>query len=501
MAENSRVRIFDTTLRDGEQTPGVALTPEEKLVVARQLDRLGVDVIEAGMPITSKGDFEGVSLIAKEGLSAEVCGLARVTLEDVDAVIKSGAPYVHIFIATSDLHMKQKLNLTREEVIAKSLQAIDYARGHGLKVEFSPEDATRTDPAFLRKVCCAVADAGVARINIPDTVGVMTPRKMFELIEDVRSAVKVPISVHCHDDFGVAVANSLAGVEAGADQVHVAVNGLGERAGNAALEEVVFSLNLIYGKKTGVKTDLIYQTSQLVSRLTRIPVQPNKAIVGENAFTHEAGIHTHGLVADPLTYEPISPDLVGRRRRFVAGKHAGAAGIKAELDEIGLFPSEAQLKDIVTKVKAMSDTGKLVTDEELENIARDIIGEPAQKAENLIELREVAVMTGTRLMPTASVCLVLDGREYSAAETGVGPVDAAMRAVQNITMSRINVRLKEYRLEALTGGSNAVAEVVIKVEDKHGRIVSARAANEDIVKASVTAMVNGINRLLLMQRE
>ncbi len=495
-----KVRIFDTTLRDGEQTPGVSLTPEDKTIVASQLDRLGVDAIEAGMPITSKGDFEAVRLVAKQGLSAEIYGLARVTKEDVDAVIDSGAPNIHLFVATSDLHLQYKLMMTREQAIQKSLEMVDYAKAHGLAVEFSPEDATRTSLEYLVEVCSAVNKAGVQRIDIPDTVGVMTPKKMYQLVSDVRSAVNIPISVHCHNDFGMAVANSLAGVEAGADQIHVAVNGLGERAGNAALEEVVTSLIMLYDKKINIKTELLYQTSQLVARLTKIPVQPNKAIVGENAFTHEAGIHTHGMTKDPLTYEPIPPDFVGRRRRFVAGKHVGAAGIKAELNEMGLFPNGEQLKEIVLKVKDISDRGRMMTDSELEVIAKNIIGGSAEEDKKIIELCELSVMTGTKMTPTASVRLLLDGKEYSSAETGVGPVDAAMRAIQNITMNRINARLREYRLEALTGGSEAVAEVVIKVEDKDGNLVSARAANEDIVKASVDAMINGINRLLLTQR-
>jgi isopropylmalate/citramalate/homocitrate synthase-like protein len=495
------IRIFDTTLRDGEQTPGVALNPEEKLLIARQLDRLGVDAIEAGMPVTSKGEIEGIRLITKAGLSAEIYGLARVIKEDVNAVIDSGSPYIHIFVATSDLHLKQKLNMTRTEAIHAALDAIDYAKAHGLHVEFSAEDATRTNLPYLKEVCHAVTEAGVSRINLPDTVGVMTPRKMYHLIEEIKSTVPIPISVHCHNDFGMAVANSLAGIEAGADQVHVTVNGLGERAGNAALEEVVTALNLIYDVQTNVNSELIYQSSQLVSRLSKVPVQPNKAVVGENAFTHEAGIHTHGLVMAPLTYEPIPPTFVGRRRRFVAGKWSGATGIRVELEELGLFPDDEQLQNVLFKVKEIGDTGKMVTDADLEAIARTVIGEPVEDVKKIIELNELSVMTGTKTMSTASVRLSLDGKEYSSANTGVGPVDAAMKAIQNITMNRINVRLKEYRLEALTGGSEAVAEVIIKVEDKNGNVVSAHAANEDIVKASVGAMIKGINRLLLKQRK
>ena len=499
-ARMGRIRIFDTTLRDGEQTPGVALTPEEKVVIARQLDRLGVDAIEAGMPITSKGELASVKLIAREGLQAEIYGLARMLEKDVDAVLASDVRYVHLFIATSDIHLKHKLKMTRDEAVQRTLKLIDYAKDHGLIVEFSAEDATRTDLAYLQRIYTEVDAAGVTRINIPDTVGIMTPKKMATLVQDVRSVVKTPLSVHCHDDFGMAVANTLAGLEAGADQAQVTVNGLGERAGNASLEEVVISLNLLYQQQTTVVPKLLYQTSQLVSRLTGIPVQPNKAVVGENAFTHEAGIHTHGVLAAPLTYEPIAPELVGRRSKLVAGKHAGAHGIKVELAELGLHPTNGQLREIVTKIKEVGDRGRLVTDADLLDVARDVMGVAAVEEEQIISLQELSVMTGTQMTPTASVRVVLDGKDFSSAETGVGPVDAAVKAIQKITSRLVNVNLKEYRLEALTGGSDAVAEVIIKVEDIHGNIVSSRSANEDIVKASVNAMITGINRLLRMRQ-
>jgi 2-isopropylmalate synthase len=306
--------------------------------------------------------------------------------------------------------------------------------------------------------------------------------------------LRVPLSVHCHNDFGLAVANSLAGVEGGATQIHVTVNGLGERAGNAALEEVVLSLHLLYNKKTGINTRLIYETSKMVSRLTGVVIQPNKAIVGENAFAHESGIHTRGVVIKPLTFEPFSPDLVGRQRKLIAGKHAGRHGIKAELEEAGFHPTEEQLKEIVARVKELGDKGKTVTDADLFAIARAVMGKTSE--EKIVELSDLAVVTGIRVIPTASVKLIIDGKEYVAAETGVGPVDAAIKAIQKITDNLANVRLTEYRLEALTGGSDAVAEVIIKVEDKDGNVVSARGAREDIVMASVEAMISGINKIL-----
>jgi 2-isopropylmalate synthase len=324
----------------------------------------------------------------------------------------------------------------------------------------------------------------------------MIPKTTAKLIEDLKTVVSVPISIHCHDDFGLAVANSLAAVESGATQVHVAVNGLGERAGNTSLEEIVTALHVIYKYKTGVNTRLLYSTSRMVASLTGIAVQANKAIVGENAFAHESGIHTRGVTEQPLTFEPISPELVGRTRKLVAGKLAGTRGIKAELGEIGIYPTEEQLKEIVQRVKELGDKGKMVTDADLIALTSAIMGEVVEE-EKIVDLCDMAVVTGIKVIPTASVRLVLNGKEYVAAETGVGPVDAVLKAIQKLTSSIENIRLSEYRLEAITGGSNAVAEVVIKVEDEKGNIVSARAAREDIVMASVEAMINGINKLLI----
>jgi len=491
------IRIFDTTLRDGEQTPGVSLTPEEKMEIAVQLDKLGVDVIEAGFPSASKGEEKALKDLVKAGLKAEICALTRTLKSDIDAAIACDVDSIHTFISTSDIQMKYALNMTPEQVLDAVEESVQYIKDHGFICEFSPMDATRTEIGFLKKVCTVAEEAGADRINIPDTVGIMNPNSMRKLIEDLHDVVKVPLSVHCHNDFGMAVANSLAGVEGGATQVHVTVNGIGERAGNAALEEVVMALHLVYKKKTRINTRLLYETSRLVSRLTGISIQPNKAIVGENAFAHESGIHTRGVVVKPITFEPIKPELVGRKRRLIAGKLAGKHGIKSELADAGIYPNEKQLKEIVNRVKELGDKGKTVTDADLFAIARAVMGISEEK---FIDLADLAVVTGTGVIPTASVKLVLDGKEYVAAETGVGPVDAAIKAIQKLTASLVNVRLTEYRLEALTGGSDAVAEVVIKVEDKEGNVVSSRGAREDIVMASVEAMINGINKILLKKR-
>jgi isopropylmalate/citramalate/homocitrate synthase-like protein len=493
------VNIFDTTLRDGEQTPGVSLTPEEKLEIALQLDKLGVDVIEAGTPITSEGEKKAVKEIAQAGLNAEICALARTLSGDIDAAIECDVDTVHTFISTSDVQIKYALSLTPKQVLSKAITSIEYIKDHGLKCEFSPMDATRTNLEFLRQICKAAEEAGADRLNIPDTVGIMTPVTMQRLVEEIKNVVQIPISVHCHNDFGMAVANSLAGVEGGASQIHAAVNGLGERAGNAALEEVVLALHLIHHRKTGINTKMIYGTSQLVSRMTGVVVQVNKAIVGENAFAHESGIHTRGVTVVPLTFEPIKPELVGRRRRLVAGKFAGKRGIKVELEEAGISPNEAQLKEVVQRAKDLGDKGKIVTDADLLAIARSVMGGVVEE-EKIIDLIDLAVVTGIKVIPTASVKIILDGKEYVAAETGVGPVDAVIKAIQKLTASLANIRLREYRLEAITGGSDAVAEVVIKVEDKDGNIVSARAAREDVVMASVEAMINGINKSLLKRK-
>ncbi len=495
--KTDRISIFDTTLRDGEQTPGFIVTPEEKVEIARQLDRLGVDIIEAGSPMSSEGEVKSVTEIKKQKLKAEIIALARPIQADIDAAMKCDVDAVHVFISTSDVQMKYALNMTPDQVLAAIPKHVQYVKDHGLVCEFSPMDATRTEMPFLKKACLAAQDVGADRIDIPDTVGVMTPAKMRKMIEDIRSVVKTPISVHCHNDFGMAVANSLASVEAGAAQVHVTVNGVGERAGNASLEEVVMGLHMLYGLKTGVDTEQLYRTSQLVSGLSGIPVQPNKAIVGENAFSHESGIHTRGIVVNPLTFEPIDPTVVGRRRKLVAGKLAGRHGIKAELANMGFEPNDQQLLEIVKRVKDIGDQGVPVTDADLMDLATQVMGKPTE--EKFIDLNELAVMTGNRLTPTASIKVTFGGKTYTSADIGVGPVDAAVKALQSVIRDRIQVGLREYRLEALSGGSDAVAAVTIKLEDRDGYAVSARGTSNDIVMASVNAMMTGINSLLLRQ--
>lgn len=490
---------MDTTLRDGEQTPGVSLNADDKIEIAKQLSKLGVDTIEAGFPSSSEGERRVVKEIAHLGLSSEICALSRCTKGDIDAALACDVGLIHVFIPTSPLQMKHAVNLTSDQVLASAVESIEYIKKHGVRCEFSPMDATRSELPFLKKVCKAAQDAGMDTLNVPDTVGIMIPKTTAKLIKELKTVVTVPLSIHCHDDFGLAVANSLAAVEAGATQVHTAVNGLGERAGNTSLEEIVTTLHVVYKYKTGVNTRLLYSTSRMVSALTGIAVQVNKAIVGENAFAHESGIHTRGVTEQPLTFEPINPELVGRTRKLVVGKLAGTRGIKAELEEVGIHPTEVQLKEIVQRVKELGDKGKMVTDADLLALTSAVLGEVVGE-EKIVDLCDMAVITGIKVIPTASVRLMLDGKEYIAAETGVGPVDAVLKAITKLTHNLEKIRLKEYRLEAITGGSNAVAEVVIKVEDEKGNIVSARAAREDIVMASVEAMINGINKCLLKNR-
>ncbi len=497
-----RVKIFDTTLRDGEQTPGVSLTPEDKLILARQLDKLGVDIIEAGFPIASEGEKRAVKRIAKEDLGATVCGLSRVKREDIDACLDCGVGLVHTFIPTSDIQIKHTVKKSKDEVVRLAVDAVSYIKDHGLPCLFSAMDATRTEVDFLIKINKEVEKAGSDIINIPDTVGVIIPPAMRILIQKVVSEINIPVDVHCHNDFGLAVPNSLAAVEAGASEVQVSVNGLGERAGNANLQEVVMSLMSIYGIKTGIKTEFLVETSRLVEKYTGIKIPPNYPIVGENAFAHESGIHTHGVISDSRTFEPgfMTPEMVGHRRRIVSGKHAGIHGVGAMLKDMGFRATESQIFEITKRVKALGDKGKKVTEADLYAIATAVIGEIA-KEKKTFELKEYVVVTGNKINPTASVRLKFQDKLLNGADTGVGPVDAALNAIRQTLKGIEDISLREYGLEAITGGSDALAEVMVKLEDSKGNIATGSAAREDIVTASVEAMISGINRMFLTRQK
>src|SRR3989454_1525598 len=441
--------------------------------------------------------MQAIKAIARQGLKAEICGLARTTENDIDAAIKCDLKYVHTFIATSDIHMKYKLKMTPEQVMDKAVKAVEYAKKHGMQVEFSAEDATRSDRQFMLQVFKAVTEAGADRVDIPDTVGYRTPDYLAQIVKDVKGVTDLPISVHCHNDFGLAVANAIAGVNAGAACAHVTINGLGERAGNASLEEFVMALQILYNKKHNINPKLIYETSKFVSNTMGIIVQPNKAIIGENAFGHESGIHTHGIINNPLTYEPISPELVGRKRWMQAGKHAGAHGIKAMLEGFGIGPTEKELYDIVEKQKNLADKGKSITTAELLSITGDVMHN--NKFEEKFKLYDFHIVTGMNIIPTAVVRLHTEGKDYIASEIGVGPVDAALKAIQKIAGEMANIKIREYRLDSITGGSDALAVVSVKVQDKNGNVVSARNAGEDVVVASVQAMMDAINKVMLQK--
>jgi D-citramalate synthase len=448
-------------------------------------------VIEAGFAAVSEGEMEAVMLIAKQGLRAQISSAARGTKNDIDAVVKSGASTISMIIPTSDLHIECKLRKTREQMLKVTDECVRYAKNHGLVVEFLAEDATRSDFDYLTKVFLTAVDAGVDRVVPCDTVGILTPERSAEFFSKLKENIKVPIGVHCHNDFGMAVANTVAALGAGAEEAHATINGLGERAGNASLEEIVLTLRSLYKLDLNIKTELIYGTSQLVSRLTGVHVQPNKAIVGENAFTHESGIHTQGMLANPLTYEPIAPELVGATRRISTGKHSGSHAIRADLENMGLKPSQEQFKEIFQRIKNLGDKGKTVMDADVLAIAENVMGLSKAKS---IRLEEMTFVGGEKVTPTASVRLSLNGKDVWGAAVGVGPVDAAINAVKNAIAEVEPITLEQYMVKAITGGTDAMVEVVVRMR-KGNRTVTAMGVREDIVKASMEAVLSAMNVL------
>ena len=420
---SDKIYIFDTTLRDGEQTPGVALTVDEKIQIAQKLNNLGVDKIEVGFPASSKGEIESAKKISSIGLYSTLVGLARSLKNDIDAVIDADLDYVHTFIGTSPLHRDYKLKMSKEKVIETAVNAVEYAKDYGLTVEFSAEDATRTEKEFLSNVYSEVVDAGADVLDVPDTVGVLTPIYTRELITYLRNQFNIPISVHFHNDFGLATANTLTAIECGANQAHVTVNGLGERTGNCSLEELVITLKVAYGIDLGLDTTRLYSLSNLVGRLTGVKMPVNKPIVGDNAFAHESGIHVHGILNNSFTYEPMSPEMVGHSRRIVLGKHTGANALKSKLKDYHIDLDEKQFCKVFDEIKALGDSGKCVTDDDLIAIA---ITELSSARETPIILKGLGLSSGTGVSPTATVKLEIDSVEKETASTGVGPVDAAL---------------------------------------------------------------------------
>ena len=492
-----KIYIFDTTLRDGEQTPGVALTVDEKIQIAQKLNNLGVDKIEVGFPASSQGEIESAKKIAAKGLDSTLVGLARSLQKDIDAVIDADLGYVHTFIGTSQLHRDYKLKMTKNEIIQTAVKGVEYAKDHGLTVEFSAEDATRTERGFLYDIISQVIDAGADFIDIPDTVGILTPIVTRELITDIKESFDVPISVHFHNDFGLATANTLTAIECGADQAHVTVNGLGERTGNCSLEELVMTLKSAYNIDLGLDTTRLFSLSNLVGRLTGVKMPVNKPIVGANAFAHESGIHVHGILNNSSTYEPMSPEMVGHSRRIVLGKHTGANALKSKLKEFHIDLTDDQFYKVFNEIKSLGDSGKCVTDDDLIAIA---ITELSSARETPIVLKGLGLSSGGGVSPTATVRLEIDGVENESASTGVGPVDAALNAIRLLIQDTMDIELEEYNLEAITGGTDALAEVFVISSDAEGNKSTGRATNQDIVMASILAVLDSINKLLLIKR-
>ena len=496
--KNTNIRIFDTTLRDGEQSPGVSLSPEKKLNIARKLDELGVDAIETGFPVISEGEREGVKLIVGDGLKAELCGLARTNKKDIDAAVDCGLNYIHTFIATSDIHLEHKLKMSRDEALEKAIEAVEYGKSRGLQVEFSAEDATRTDREFLKKVFGAVASAGADRIDIPDTVGYSTPQYIGEITKDAIEVSKLPISVHCHNDFGLAVANAISGVQAGASCAHVTINGIGERAGNAALEELVMSMKVrkdILNYESKVDTTLFTRASRLVSSVTSFPVQYNKAIVGKNAFAHESGIHQDGMLKNNETYEIMTPESIGlSESTLVMGKHSGRHAFKEKAFELGYELADNQLNDAFYRFKDLADKKKEIFDDDI--IA--IIDDEFSSSLDHIKLISLKIEAGTFGPQIADLSLEIDNKEISSVSEGSGPVDAIFNAIKNLFPHNADLQL--YQVHAVTQGTDAQAEVSVRLHED-GKTVVGRGADTDTLVASARAYIAALNRLIIKREK
>ena len=498
-----RIIIFDTTLRDGEQSPGASMNVEEKLEVAKQLARLNVDVIEAGFPASSPGDFEAVKMVAQQIKGPSIAGLCRAVDGDIDRVWESvqysDKPRIHIFLATSDIHLQHKLKKTREEALELAVAAVKRAKSYCDDVEFSAEDASRSDIDYLCKVVEAVTDAGATTVNIPDTVGYAIPHEFGKLIATLKERVpnidKCRLSVHCHNDLGLGVANSLAAVMAGAEQVECTINGIGERAGNAALEEVVMAIDtrqdIFVGITTGINTKEILRASRLISDVTGLQVQVNKAIVGSNAFAHEAGIHQHGVLQERTTYEIMDAQCIGlSESKLVLGKHSGRHAFDARLIELGYELTQEELNKAFARFKEVADKKKEIFDEDLEAIVADEVHNTIPET---YQLKYMTVMTSLEGVPTATIKIATEDGEMSDCQMGVGSVDAVYKTIDKI----VNVphTLIDYIVKSVTGGTDALGEVMVKIGDEKN-VYTGRGASLDIVEASAKAYIQAINKLV-----
>jgi len=499
-SESDRVFIFDTTLRDGEQSPGASMSLEEKVQVAEILDQMGVDVIEAGFPIASKGDFDSVKQVAKIVKEASVCGLSRASLKDIDraseALRDAVNPRIHTFISTSPVHMKYKLQMHPDEVLEAVTSSVTHARTYTDNVEWSAEDATRTEHDFLCRCVEAAIKAGAGTINIPDTVGYTVPNEMFALIEMLQMRVpgadSIIFSTHCHNDLGMAVANSLAGVGAGARQVECTINGLGERAGNAALEEVVMAINTrndVLSYWTNVNPTYITRASKLVSAVTAFPVQPNKAIVGKNAFAHESGIHQDGMLKNTQTYEIMTPESVGlKESSLVMGKHSGRHAFREKLKDLGYNLADDDFQNAFKRFKDLADHKKQVYDEDIEALVDDQVSQASEH----IKFVALTVIAGTGGPQKATITLDIDGQHETREATGEGPVDSIFNAIKEIVNH--NGRLALYEVSAVTAGTDAQAEVMVRLSQE-GHTFTGRSANQDTMVASAKAYISALNKM------
>lgn len=497
-----RIKIFDTTLRDGEQSPGASMNVEEKIQVAKQLKKLGVDIIEAGFPIASPGDFEAVNRISKEIKGVTIAGLCRTRDEDIERAAEALKPAeqrrIHTFIATSDIHLKYKLRMDRQQVIESAVRAVKKARQYTDDVEFSAEDATRSDWDYLCKVTEEVIKAGATTVNIPDTVGYTIPQEYGELIEYLMNKVpnidKATISVHCHNDLGLAVANSLTAILKGAGQVECTINGIGERAGNAAMEEIVMALkvrNDFFKADTGIVTQEIYRTSRLITKITGMVVQPNKAIVGANAFAHEAGIHQDGVLKERTTYEIMRPEDIGiPSSKIVLGKHSGRHAFKKRLEELGFALNDEELNRAFERFKKLADQKKYIFNEDIEALVSDEVLRIAE----VYQLVDLEVSSGTSKKPTAKVQMKINGETKEITVSGDGPVDSVYKAITELTGSK--AELNKFEIKAITGGTDALGEVTVILEEG-GHTVRGHGSDTDIIVASAKAYINALNKLAL----
>jgi len=499
-----KVVIFDTTLRDGEQAAGASLNINEKLEIAKQLEKLGVDIIEAGFPASSPGDFEAVKLISREVRTPVICGLSRAIANDIDkaaeALKDAKHPRIHVFVSSSDIHIMHQLKKSKEEVLEMARNMVKRASGYMEDIEFSPMDASRSNPEYIYQMLEAVIDAGATTLNIPDTVGYSIPDEFGKLIDGIFKNVpninKAKISVHCHNDLGLAVANSLAAVKNGARQVECTVNGIGERAGNAALEEIVMVLKTrsdLFDVTTGINTEQIYKTSRLVSELTGFPVQPNKAVVGGNAFRHQSGIHQDGVMKMARTYEIMDPKTIGLPGScLVMGKSSGRHAFKERLSELGYNPADADIDRLFAAFKELADKKKEVTDRDIESLVAEDkrIGTVTES----YKLERLQVTCGDKGVPTAAVRLVCeDGSVIADAALGTGPVDAVYEAINRLV--KVPNKLTEFTVKSVTEGIDAIGEVLIRIES-NGTTYTGRGADTDIIVASAKAYLNALNKLL-----